>query len=644
MADPYDLPPGAKIISVPQQYDLPPGAKIVEQQPRADRGGMGPGEPDLPPSRSWGDAAQSAVSEFLPSLGHQLSGLYDAVTSPVQTAKALGSVAEGGLSKLGNVTQEESAQAAERLKLLQGGDPKKPVMVPGLGMVVPELVMPRLQEIASYNDPEKVAARQQIEQNFDLVKEHYVNRYGSLDGLKEAIAKDPAGVLLDLSTVLTLGGGLARGAGSVANAVSQGSKVANVATKAGEVLGAAGKATDPIAQTLGVAGKAVKGAGNLAVEGLGVTTGVGGAPIKTAFDVAREATANNPFSMRVQDNFRRLKEALRGNSDPAELVSVAQDGLNTMRSDASHRFETAKNGPNGWAGDTNLLPFQPIRDAYDKVYASLFSRSNGKPLIRNKAEMDKIEEIGKLISEWEDNYAGHTLGGLDDLKKALWSLKGTAETPQLNRVVGQLHGQIKQIVNRQSDILYNGKPNLYRRSQRDWERTMNTLDEIERSLSLGKRATNDTATRKLLSVMRDNVHTNYGQRVKGVETLEDLGGVDLLPDLAGMSLASKAPRGLMRTVLGADLIGSLGAGLAINPKFAWLAAGVPFTSPRLAGEAAVLAGQGAGAYDRFVGKHLDKLPSGLAGHPTTLGVGQAAEMNDLVGRKRGGHLRTLGGR
>lgn len=649
MADPqYDLPPGAKIISVPQQYDLPPGAKIVSE-PRADRGGLGPGEPEVPDtSRSWGGVASGAVTSFLPSLYRQFEGIYDAVTNPAQTLAGLQAVGEGAGSKIdrltgrNSVSPEEAKKAAELLPTLEGRDPSEQVILPGFGVGTVGDMLPRVQRAASFADGKGGrGVDAQKEAAFDMMVDHYVKRYGSLEGFKEALATDPAAVLLDMSTVLTMGGGLARGA---ANVATQGSKAAAIAGKTADVLSKAGAITDPVSQTLKGAGKVAGVIGDAAVEGLGVTTGGGSAPIRTAFDISKEAAGPQGFAMRSQERYRRLRDAMRGKADGDALHAEAQEALATLQADAGALYEKRKSGPTGWANDTTVLNFQPIRDTFDKVYGSLFNRQTGMSKVTDSAQMSKIEKIKEKIAEWEANPAGHTLEGLDDLKQAIWGLKGTPDQRQLNRVADSLYGRIKDIVNKQSDTIYQGQPNQYRMAQRDYEKTRGIIEEVERSLSLKDRGSTDTAVRKLLSVMRDNVQTNYGQRVKGVEILEDLGGANIMPDLAGMSLASKSPRGLMRAVAGADLLGAGGAALALNPQFAWALGLLPLTSPRLMGEGAVAAGRAAGAYDKFIGQHAAKAPAWMRGHPTTLGVGQLGQMSDIVAEKRGGHLRTVRGR
>jgi hypothetical protein len=94
---------------------------------------------------------------------------------------------------------------------------------------------------------------------------------------------------------------------------------------------------------------------------------------------------------------------------------------------------------------------------------------------------------------------------------------------------------------------------------------------------LGEKASADTAMRKLQSLMRNNVNTNFGNRLSLARELEKQGGKEILPSLAGQAMNSPMPRGLAK-------LGQAGAALASlsNP---WIVGALPFTSPRLMGEA-----------------------------------------------------------
>ena len=96
--------------------------------------------------------------------------------------------------------------------------------------------------------------------------------------------------------------------------------------------------------------------------------------------------------------------------------------------------------------------------------------------------------------------------------------------------------------------------------------------------------------RKLQSVMRNNVNTNYGQRAKLMDVLARY-EPELPNVIAGQSMSSVAPRGVAR--LGSVAVGLL-AGTTAPIALPLLAA----TSPRLVGEAAYAGGRAVGAARR----------------------------------------------
>ncbi len=118
---------------------------------------------------------------------------------------------------------------------------------------------------------------------------------------------------------------------------------------------------------------------------------------------------------------------------------------------------------------------------------------------------------------------------------------------------------------------------------KDYTQASELLDEITRSLSLGNRASADTAMRKLQSVMRNNVNTNYGARLASLQELEQQGGRQLMPQLAGQALNDFMPRGIQRAT--APLLAGTMTGLPSG------IAAAAASSPRLMGEAAYYAGR-----------------------------------------------------
>jgi hypothetical protein len=103
---------------------------------------------------------------------------------------------------------------------------------------------------------------------------------------------------------------------------------------------------------------------------------------------------------------------------------------------------------------------------------------------------------------------------------------------------------------------------------------------------LGDKASADTAMRKLQSLMRNNAATNYGNRLNLARQLEQQGGQQMLPALAGQALGEMTPRGIQRATAPIGGIGlySLGGIPAA-------ATGAAISSPRIVGEAAFGTGQ-----------------------------------------------------
>jgi hypothetical protein len=117
-----------------------------------------------------------------------------------------------------------------------------------------------------------------------------------------------------------------------------------------------------------------------------------------------------------------------------------------------------------------------------------------------------------------------------------------------------------------------------------YEEAIKVEQQIEKSLSLGKKTSNDTAIRKLLSLSRNNANTNFGYRQELANVLQQQGGKNLEPALAGQALNTIMPKGLV----GRGSLSSLGVGGIMNPS---LLLAAPLTSPRLVGETAYKTGQ-----------------------------------------------------
>jgi hypothetical protein len=187
----------------------------------------------------WGETLSSALINLPRSTAEELGGIWDAVTSPIQTAQSIGSLGGALLSKMGVADFDESSA--------------------------------------------------------DALGQYYTNKYGSIEGFKKELANNPASILADVATVLTAGAGTVTKLGLPAKIAKLGRR----ADVAQQWVGAVARNVDPITAMTNIVTKAVpavvkatgKGTGKLATSTLGLTTGAGGDAITQAANIGFERGA-----------------------------------------------------------------------------------------------------------------------------------------------------------------------------------------------------------------------------------------------------------------------------------------------------------------------------------------------------------------
>jgi hypothetical protein len=338
----------------------------------------------------------------------------------------------------------------------------------------------------------------------------------------------------------------------------------------------------------GEAGKlAGRGISGLAKNTLGMTTGAGAETFGTAYRAGRDGSTS------FLDN-------MRGNVAMTDVLDGAKDALSKMRIERGNQY---RSGMVDIANDKSVIDFTPIEQAVN----SLQKMGVYKGQVINKNAAGTVDEVSGLVNQWKslDPAEFHTPEGLDALKKALGDVRDATQfgTPG-RRAADTAYNAVKAQIERQAPT--------YAKVMKDYSQASEVLTEIEKSLSLGNKAAADTSMRKLQSLMRNNVNTNYGNRLGMAKTLEEE-GADILPAVAGQAASSFTPRGLQG-------LAATGAGFASLANPASLAF-LPFTSPRLMGELSY----GLGAMNRGIGgaansaRHL--LPNS---QPGLLGAGAVA--------------------
>lgn len=403
-----------------------------------------------------------------------------------------------------------------------------------------------------------IPGEQEQEPYADAVGQFFANRYGGMDAFKKTMAEDPVGFAADVATVLT-GGQLAL------------ARAPGVAGQIGRAAGTASRAIDPIALSLQGAKALGKGAGYVGSKVAGVTTGAGGMAVREAGQAGFEGGARGAA----------LTENMRGAAPLDDVITDAKAALDQVKQARSQAYNA---GMAGTRADTAVLDINAIDSALQGTQAQY----TFKGVSKNPAASAAIEKIAMIIDEWKqlDPKEFHTAEGFDALKQRVGSVLDTLPYEQraARAVASQVYNVVKSQITKQAPE--------YAKTMKGYEEASTLIREMEKTLSLNPKASVDTTLRKLQSVMRNNVNTNYGKRLDLVKMLEANGAQHLLTKLAGQQLSSAAPRGLAR--LGTQ--GALTAGIGmLEPSFL---ASLPLQSPRLVGEAAYAGGRAANALSR----------------------------------------------
>ena len=341
-----------------------------------------------------------------------------------------------------------------------------------------------------------------------------------------------------------------------------------------------------IGAAMPIVGRGIQAAGGAIRRGLGLTTGAGEESIAQALRAGREGN---------QDFLQNIK----GEVSAENVLKQAKDALANMRSARSQEYQK---GIQTTKENQVFLNFKPIRETFDKTLVSLKSQGIGEEASKVGPDtMKKVNEIKGIVNEWQKKPTLHTAGGLDDLKQRLDDVYTEGMTDQAKRILSNTRNAVKNTIVDQD-------PN-YAKTMANYEEALGLEREIERALGLGKKGAADTAIRKLQSLTRNNANTNYGYRMELAKALQNQGGQDLMPALAGQALSSFTPRGLAGQGAG------IGAALTAlsNPM---AAAVLPLTSPKLVG----LGAYGLGRATQGIPKLTDAELKNMARMLTTQGV------------------------
>jgi hypothetical protein len=402
------------------------------------------------------------------------------------------------------------------------------------------------------------AAQQRAIQTANVVGQELVKPYSSTQGFKQTVEEDPFRILSDVSM-------LAGGAGAGLKAANIGAKTA----QAGNVLSAASNVLNPVTQAIAATKAVGKGAETIGKGYLAAKSGVGMEPINQAIKAGAEG--NQTFLENMRDKVPSL-----------QVLDDAKSNLAQMNADKMKEY---RSGMVDIKNDKTVLDFTGIDNALKNAESMAYFK--GK--VKDPTAADVLQNMKAEVENWKNSNPAeyHTPEAMDALKQTLWQYFGKLGKEEKTAYAAgkQVYDSVKSEIGKQAPT--------YAQVMKGYSESSDLINEIERTLSLGDKASADTAMRKLQSLMRNNVNTNYGQRLSLAQELSNAGGKDLMPALAGQAMNSWTPRGLQSVSNVPTAYLAYGAG---GPALA--AADVLSSSPRVVGETAYKYGQMAGALNK----------------------------------------------
>lgn len=304
---------------------------------------------------------------------------------------------------------------------------------------------------------------------------------------------------------------------------------------------------------LPLASAAVKGLGKISKLALSKTTGSGAEALERAFDAGKRK------SQTFIDN-------MRGKVQAEDVVNKARQEIAYMNEGNADLYKA--NMEKAFA-NTEKLNTEKVRNRLAEI---VNQETLGGAVPLSGEEKKVIEQSYKFLKPAMNNRTAQTTLGMDKIRQKIYDIS-TEPGTNANRIKKSIENGIKDIISEQNPE--------YRNGLTQYAKNKAEIKEIQDTFSLGDKARTDTALRKIQSLGRNNVQTNYGYRNALMDKLDFSGNIR--DAAAGQLLNTWTPRGLQAGTLGG--VNVLGAAMvpSILPKSAVYALA---SSPRTVGELA----------------------------------------------------------
>ncbi len=524
------------------------------------------------------------VISNIPKSGmNTIQGIYDVgknvITSPLESIQAIGETVEGGLANASDSYRDyliskgqKDAQRAQKAidKFTSRADMSKPKNQ----KLLKDLENARDNALGNYDRLDKKA---------DAVGKYYKDRLGGWKEIKQTIAEDPVGAMLDISGIT----GIARSVGkniikqpyNAGTAITKtsnpklesfGNKVDDVATKITD-------ATNPLTWI----GSGANAGANMALSGLDlVTSRVGRQAVKGALGAGADSVKGLVpyFGKNARKRAEGFRDSKSGKLSETAIAQLAKDKLTQAQINKNAKYDSEFNT----IKDTPLTSaFEGIREAITKARLK-YTTKNG--VVADRVLDRMISKMEAEIDYFQANKGLHTIEGIDALKQSLNTL--VEKIPFNNKRQRMVGAEITRSV---QQSLVNSNPK-YANIMKQYADDSTFINEgVGKTLGTTSRANLETVINKLKVAMRETQQTK-GRAVQSLDEFGDAG--QLLPQIVGSVFNNWTPRGGLNMT---GLIGGAGVGAGIATGTLGMV--LPFLalqSPRVMGNILYRLGQAGG--------------------------------------------------
>jgi hypothetical protein len=269
-----------------------------------------------------------------------------------------------------------------------------------------------------------------------------------------------------------------------------------------------------------------KGASTVAKGMAGQATFVGPLALETAYNAGYKGG----------ESAKAFRDSITKTAKLDEVVQEAKYAVANMKEAKSADYVA---NMEKLSKDPTILNFDEI----DKSIAEATQINTFKGRDLNPSTTEIRKKMNDVIREWraENPALFHTPVGFDALKRELGGILEKTERGTSENVValGIYNAVRKTIVDQAPE---------YASIMKAYEKSSDTIRELESTFSIKnsfkRGASQDTALRKLQTILRDNVNASYGNREQLAQYLIANGSPNLMEKLAGQALNPYSPRGL----------------------------------------------------------------------------------------------------